>query len=116
MVITKDTAFEAKPISDTSVYKLIEPEDAVLIYIDYDTSNSKFNKTLEAIQSLNQKQYCHLEFYAGTNIMKSKISFYKDEKNGKWYYWDENGMLVKTEEWLSGRLIKSVKYKSIAVK
>lgn len=33
--------------------------------------------------------------------------FYADShKNGTWSYWDEQGLLIRTEEWKEGRLIK----------
>ncbi|MET0393629.1 MAG: hypothetical protein ABW019_10835 [Chitinophagaceae bacterium] len=47
----------------------------------------------------------NMEFYLPSNMPKSKGTYFHDHKDGEWFYWRENGKLLRKETWKEGKLI-----------
>jgi hypothetical protein len=44
-------------------------------------------------------------WHPGGKQMYSKGFFFRGKKKGDWSYWDEDGALIRTEEWKDGKLV-----------
>ena len=53
----------------------------------------------------------YLAFYYPSNLPRIKGTYSNGDQNGKWFYWDEKGILKKTEIWRKGKLLKTRNYK-----
>jgi len=55
----------------------------------------------------NELDGLFMQFYLPSNMPQIKGAYEKNEKHGEWYYWKENGTLIRKEIWRMGKLIKS---------
>ena len=50
-----------------------------------------------------------MEFYPQTNMPEARGKYLNNEKEGEWFYWAEDGSLIRKELWKYGKLVKSNK-------
>jgi antitoxin component YwqK of YwqJK toxin-antitoxin module len=52
----------------------------------------------------------YLDIYFPSGLPREKGRYKNNEKDSEWYYWNEEGKLIKRETWDKGKLVKQTTY------
>jgi antitoxin component YwqK of YwqJK toxin-antitoxin module len=101
IIIKKDTAYEINNLKRK--FTVVEPKNvtgATLIAVD---SPSRIFTFSEIKNSVTEGVY--LEFYIPSDMPKVRGEYLNGKKNGYWFFWSENGKLIRREEWKNDRKV-----------
>lgn len=99
IVITKDTVQELN--KHFGIAEDIYIEDGIKMYT-VDSLNKVISIGVFRNNKLNGDYFA---FYIDVNMLEKKGTYKNDRKHGAWYYWNRNGVLLRTEIWKEDKLI-----------
>jgi len=101
IIVKKDTVYEPGEMIDVNIANGLS-----ITIVD-----SPYTIFYTGALSNNMLNGICLACYIPSGMPKERGCYLNNKKNGKWFYWSENGSLLKQEIWVNGKLKKTIKSK-----
>lgn len=107
VIIKIDTTYEVNNMRYTSeIVETTAIKEGLRLYV----LDSPYRVTLISQKKDGYNSGIFLSFYVRTNMPREKGIYRDGDKDGEWFYWNEQGALTMKKIWKKGKLLKTVKY------
>lgn len=104
VIVKNDTTYEANNIQKNATFSHPYIDTGMIIK----AFQNPYRIALVSEKKDNISSGIYLSFYLVSNMPKIRGWYTKGEKDADWYYWDEQGNLLRKEIWEKGKLITTI--------